>query len=169
MRRSRSHFIKRDDCRREGGGTARSAAGRERTEKPKESREQDSRGVNLIFYSAVRSWCASISVRVGLECVRECLRTEAPRHLGCETGDMPWKNPTDPLLILHFLVLLHLTSFYSLALLTDWKNSLRIPDFKTRAIKSSSSSSSWYATRVCMPRKSRLQVHRGNAVSTAGI
>lgn len=132
-------------------------------------------GVNLIFYSAARSWCASTSTlelgpRPGPWSDRmcECRRAEAPRHLGCETGDMPWKNPTDLLLVLRlFLVLLYAHPLLSLALLTDRKNSPPIPDFKARAIKSSSS---WYATRVCKPRKSRLQVHRGDVtVSTAGI
>lgn len=177
LRRSRSHFIKRSSGGECGSRVCREVGSRcwQRNDRKTKGEPRTRLGVNLIFYSAGRSWCASTSTfehsstrpRSGRMC--ECRRAEAPRHLGCETGDMPWKNPMDPLLDPPPLpcpaLLVH--PLLSLALLTDRKNSPRISGFKARAIKSSSS---WYATRVCKSRKSRLQVHRGDVtVSTAGI
>lgn len=84
-RRCRSHFIKH--------------SGEKRAEKAPIERESEREsprtrlGVNLIFYSAGGRSCAFC--RYDGDGTVLVARTEAPRHLGCETGDVPSRNPTE--------------------------------------------------------------------------
>lgn len=112
------HFIKRSssgECRNRGRQPVlpqkrqknqKRAANKTRCE----SHLLFSRPIVVCVYLYVRAGPSRPGPRSARMC--ECRRAEAPRHLGCETGDMPWKNPMDLLLILFvrlFLVLLRAT------------------------------------------------------------
>lgn len=82
---TRSHFIKHN--RERGGGTS----GGRRNGRKSERAPRTRLGVNLIFYSAGSRRCALVSRPAGL--FVPVAGTETPRHLGCETCDVPSRNP----------------------------------------------------------------------------
>lgn len=88
-RRFRSHFIKHSQPTSQPAAASAAA----RNDRKSEKREPRTRlGVNLIFYSASSYLYALCSDKKG-EAVLVA-GTEAPRHLGCEIGDVPSRNPT---------------------------------------------------------------------------
>lgn len=110
LRRSRRHFIKRSSggvCRNRG----RQPLLPQKRQKNQKRAANKTRCESHLLFSRPIVVCVYLHVRAGTSAgprsgrMCECRRAEAPRHLGCETGDMPWKNPMDPLLVL-LLVLL---------------------------------------------------------------
>lgn len=120
-RRSRCHFIKHS----RGRGSGRSG-GPAKRQKKRKSAANKTRCESHLLFSQADLVCVQFDV---VQRTVWVARTEAPRHLGCETGDVPSRNSTVLPLPLEVPV--------------DWKNSPRIPGSEAPAIKSLSS---WYAS-----------------------